>query len=80
LQLLKVLVFPLSGECTMNSHFTRSTSSECKLSLLITVRAMICQWFPAKCVVNTQFVANILSTDEAEFKREGIVKFLNTHV
>jgi hypothetical protein len=37
LQLLKVSMFPLSGEFSMNSHFTHTTSSECKLSLLMIV-------------------------------------------
>jgi hypothetical protein len=37
LQLLKVSVFSLSGEFSMNSHFTCITSSECKLSLLLTI-------------------------------------------
>jgi hypothetical protein len=35
--------------------------------------------FFAKWVVNTQFVANILCTDKAEFIRDSIVNFHNTH-
>jgi hypothetical protein len=38
LQLLKILVFPLSGELSMNNHFTHTTSSECKPSLLTIVQ------------------------------------------
>jgi hypothetical protein len=37
LQLLKVLVFLLSGEFSINNHFTHTTSSECKPSLLLTI-------------------------------------------
>jgi hypothetical protein len=37
LQLLKVSVFPLSGEFSMNNHFTHTTSSERKPSLLLTI-------------------------------------------
>jgi hypothetical protein len=37
LLLLKALVIPLSGECSMNSHFTYTTQSECKSSLLLTI-------------------------------------------
>jgi hypothetical protein len=35
LQLLKVSLFPLSGEFSMNNHFTNTTPSEYKPSLLI---------------------------------------------
>jgi hypothetical protein len=38
LQLLKVSVFPLSGEFSMNSLFTRTTSSERKPALLTIVQ------------------------------------------
>jgi hypothetical protein len=39
LQLLKVSVFPLSGEFSMNSnHFIHTTSSKCKPSLLTIVQ------------------------------------------
>jgi hypothetical protein len=37
LHLLKVSVFPLSGELPMNNHFTHTTSSKCKPSLLQTI-------------------------------------------
>jgi hypothetical protein len=41
---------------------------------------VFCQWLPTKCVVNTQFVRNILIIDEAGFTRGGIVNFHATHV
>lgn len=37
-------------------------------------------WLLAKCVVNTQFVANILFTDEAGFTGNGTVNSHSTHV
>jgi hypothetical protein len=43
-------------------------------------RAVFCQRLLAKCVLNTQFVANILFTVEAGFTRDGIVNFHNMHV
>jgi hypothetical protein len=43
-------------------------------------RVVFCQWLLAKCLVNTQFVADILFTDEAGFTRECIVSFHHTHV
>jgi hypothetical protein len=43
-------------------------------------RVVFCQRLLAKCVVNTQLVANILLTDEAESTRDGIMNFHNTHV
>jgi hypothetical protein len=43
-------------------------------------RVVFCQWLHAKCVVNTQFVASIVFTDEAGFTRDGIVNFHNTHI
>jgi hypothetical protein len=42
-------------------------------------RAVFCQWLLAKCLVNTQFVANILLIDEAGFIRDGTVNFHSTH-
>jgi hypothetical protein len=36
-------------------------------------RAVFCQWLLTKCAVNTQFVANILFTDEARFATDGAV-------
>jgi hypothetical protein len=36
-------------------------------------RVEFCQWFLAKYVVNTQFVATILFTDEVGFTRDSIV-------
>jgi hypothetical protein len=43
-------------------------------------RVVFCQWLPAKCILNTQFLANILFTDEVRFIREDAVNFRNTHV
>jgi hypothetical protein len=43
-------------------------------------RVLFCQWLLAKCIVNTQLVANILFTDEVGFTRDGIVNFHNIHV
>jgi hypothetical protein len=43
-------------------------------------RVVFCQWLLAKCVVETQFVANILFADEAGYTRDGIVTFHNPHV
>jgi hypothetical protein len=60
----------------MNNHFTRTTPSVCKASLLLT----IVQGPLAKCVANTQVIANILFTDGTGFRRDGIVKFHNTHL
>jgi hypothetical protein len=34
----------------------------------------------SKCAVNTQFVANIVLTDESGFTRGAIVNFHNSHV
>jgi hypothetical protein len=44
------------------------------------VRVVVCQWLLAKCVVNTQFVANVLFTNEAGFTRDGIMHVHITHV
>jgi hypothetical protein len=41
------------------------------------VRALFCQWLLAKCIIDTQFAANILFTDEVGFTRDGIVNFHN---
>jgi hypothetical protein len=38
------------------------------------------KWLFEKCVVNIQFVGNIMFTDEAGFTRDGIVTSHNTHV
>jgi hypothetical protein len=43
-------------------------------------RGVFCQWLLAKCIVNTQFGAHILFTDEEGFTWDGIGKFHNTHV
>jgi hypothetical protein len=40
---------------------------------------MFCQWLLTKFDVSTQFVANILFTDEEGFTRVGIMNFHNTH-
>jgi hypothetical protein len=72
---------PLSGELSMNTQFSHTTSSECKPSLFLTIvqEAVFCPWLLARCVEYTQLVANILFTDEAEFTRDDIVNFHNTH-
>jgi hypothetical protein len=60
---------------------THTTSSECKPSTPDhRVRVVFCQWLLAKCVANTQFVANIIFNENAGFTRDGIVNFHNTHV
>jgi hypothetical protein len=43
-------------------------------------RTMFCQLLLAMCFVNTQFVANILFTDEVGFTKDSIVNFRNTNV
>jgi hypothetical protein len=75
LQLLEVSVFGLPGEFSTNNHFTHTTSRECKPSLLLAI-------VQGRCFANgfSQFVANILFTDDAEFTRDGIVNFHSTHV
>jgi hypothetical protein len=67
LQLLKVLVsvFPLCGEFSMNSHFTLNTSNECKPSLLTIVQGWRFAIGFSQNALYTQFLANILFTDEA---------------
>jgi hypothetical protein len=37
---------------------------------------VLCEWFPAKCNINTQFLSNILFTDAAAFTGDGISKFI----
>ena len=54
------------------SAISQSSWPSCKNSVL--------QCFLEKYIVNPQFLANSLLTDEAQFKREGIVNFHNTHV
>jgi hypothetical protein len=39
-----------------------------------------CQWLIAQCVINTQFVANILFTEEAGFTMDFTVNFHNIHI
>jgi hypothetical protein len=41
---------------------------------------VFCQWLLAKCVVNTQFLANIIFTDEVGCIRDGVVNFHDAHV
>lgn len=41
---------------------------------------VFCQWLPTKCIVNTQFVCNILINDEVGFTKGGIVNFHATHI
>jgi hypothetical protein len=43
-------------------------------------RVAFCWWLLVKCLVNTLFVANILSADEAGFTRKDIVNVHNTRV
>jgi hypothetical protein len=43
-------------------------------------REVFCQWLLTKCVVNTQFVANILYTGQVGITRDAIVNFYSTHV
>jgi hypothetical protein len=37
LQVLRILVFPLSGEFSKKNRFTHTTSSQCKPSILLTI-------------------------------------------
>jgi hypothetical protein len=41
---------------------------------------VFCQWLLTKCVVNTEFVANVLFTDAAGFITDSIVNLHNSHV
>jgi hypothetical protein len=50
LQLLKVSVFPLSGELSMSNHIQRVPALT---PLDHRARAVFCQWFIVKCLVNT---------------------------
>jgi hypothetical protein len=60
---LKVLVFPFSGEFSMNSHFSSTTSREYKTSLLLTiVQGRSFANGSSQNVLQTK-VANILFTD-----------------
>jgi len=43
-------------------------------------RTVFRQWLLANCVVDPQFVANNLFTDEMQLKRKGIVNFHNTRI
>jgi hypothetical protein len=67
----------LSEEFSICNNFTHTTSRKCKHSPL-SPPDHLARLF-AKWVVNTQFVANILCSDKAEFTRDGIVNFHNTH-
>jgi hypothetical protein len=42
-------------------------------------RVGFCQWFLAKCFVNTQFIVYMLFAYDAEFTMEGIADFHNIH-
>lgn len=80
LQLLKVSVFLLSGEFSLNSHFTHTTAMQALHLPDHRARVVFCQWLLAKYVVGLQFLANNLFTYEVQFRREGILNFHNTHV
>jgi hypothetical protein len=44
-------------------------------------KGVLCEWLLTNCcVVITQFVANILFTEEVGFTRDGIMTFHNTYV
>jgi hypothetical protein len=43
-------------------------------------KAVFCLWLLAKCLVNTQLVADILFSDEARSIRDCTVKVHNTHI
>jgi hypothetical protein len=43
-------------------------------------RVEFCQWLLAECTANTQPVANILFTEEAELTRDSTLNFHNTHI
>jgi hypothetical protein len=68
LKLPKVWVLSSPGKLfPMKSHFTHTTASECRPSTPADhpARLLFWQWLLEKFVVNIQFVANILFTDEA---------------
>jgi hypothetical protein len=78
LQHLTVLVFALSGEFLTNNHFNHATSS--KVEALTPPdhhgRVVFCQWLLTKCIVNTQYVTNILVTDEMDSQGTVLGTFL----
>jgi hypothetical protein len=60
----------------MNQKFAHTTSiipDHC-------ARVVFLQWLLTKCIVNLQFVVNILFADEAGFVRNNIMHFYNTHL
>lgn len=42
-------------------------------------RLVFCQWLIQQCTLNPQFSSNILATDEACFRRSGILNYHNSH-
>jgi hypothetical protein len=56
-----------------------TTSSESKHTLLLTI-VIGCHQLLTECVVNIQFVANILFTEEAGFATDGTANLHNSHV
>jgi hypothetical protein len=80
LRLLKVSMLLLSRESSMNSHFTHTTSIECKPSLILSIVQGWC--FTNGFLQNalrTQCVDNVLFNDEAGFTRDHTANFHNTH-
>jgi hypothetical protein len=82
LQVLRMSAFPFSVEFFMKNHFTHTTSSECKPSLLMTI---VQEWYfdngsLQNAYLIPQAVANILFTGEVGLARDGAVNFRSTHV
>jgi hypothetical protein len=67
------IVWRILYEQSLNPHHIQRVQALTPPDRRATV--VCCQWFLAKCVVSTQFVANILFTDEEGFTRDGILKF-----
>jgi hypothetical protein len=81
LQLLKVSVFLLSEQLSMNNRCTHITSREQALTPPgHRARAVFCQWLLAKYLVNTESEVSILFTADTGFTREVIVNLHNTRV
>jgi hypothetical protein len=78
LQLLKVSVFwrILHGPSFCPYHMQQVEA----LTPDHHARVVFCKWLLAKCIVSTQFVANILFIDEEGFTRDGIMNWHDTHL
>jgi hypothetical protein len=63
----------------MNTHLTIPRQASASPPPDHIARETFCQWLLAKYIVNTQFLDNILFTDEVGFTRDGIMNFRNTH-